>query len=221
MDGSVTESQFLHIWKCYHISRDEKLKEQLILSRMPLIRAVSARAVLHCPKDMDLEDINGYAVLGFIEALDRFDPRVHTSFPAFAVCWMRGRIAHGAREHAGIKRSQIKYLTQTISLNTGTAEEELLERIADPEDALGDLEDRLAMHQLHSLLEKQIAKLEPRQQMIIRRHYYEKVSLRRLGQDLGCSPSWISFQHRQALERLRESVGREPLFAEEKSQYLA
>lgn len=221
MDGSVTEAQFLHIWKCYHVSRDEKLKEQLILSRMPLIRAVSARAVLHCPKDMDPEDINGYAVLGFMEALDRFDPHTHTNFSAFAVCWMRGRIAHGAREHAGIKRSQIKYLTQTVSLNTDIVEEELIERIPDPDDALGALEDRMALSQLHGLLEKQIAKLEPRQQMIIRRHYYEKVSLRRLGHDLGCSPSWVSCQHRQALEQLRESVAREPLFTEEKSQYLA
>ena len=221
MSGSVTESQFLHIWKCYHVSHDQKLKEQLILSRMPLIRAVSARAVLHCPRDMDIEDINGYAVLGFIEALDRFDPGTHSSFPAFAICWMRGRIAAGAREHSGIKRSQIKYQPQTVSLYSTAVEEGLLERIADPDDAVGDLEDRLAHDQLHGLLEQQISKLEPRQQLIIRRHYYEKVSLRNLGKDLGCSASWVSFQHRQALEHLRRSVGKEPLFIEEKSQYLA
>lgn len=221
MSGNVTEAQFLHIWKCYHVSHDEKLKEQLILSRMPLIRSVSARAVLHCPRDMELEDITGYAVLGFMEALERFDPRTHPSFGAFAVCWMRGRIAHGAREHSGVKRAQIKYLPQTVSLNGNGAEEDLLERIADPSDDMEALEERMSREQLKSMLEQQIQKLEPRQQLIIRRHYYEQVSLRTLSKDLGYSPSWVSLQHREALELLKDGVLKDPVFAEEKSQYLA
>lgn len=66
---------------------------------------------------------------------------------------------------------------------------------ATPQDALG-------LRQLRAQLARAIAALPERERQLLRKHYYEDMTLRDAGAELGLSPSWASRLHARAVQRL-------------------
>ena len=69
-----------------------KLRESQILRYRGLVRAVVRRIIPALPSHVPQEDLEGYGMVGLIEALDRYDPAQGVKFETFAWYRIRGAI---------------------------------------------------------------------------------------------------------------------------------
>jgi RNA polymerase sigma-B factor len=79
----------------YALTRDTRLREQLIEAHQPLVEGMAAR---FCRRGAPLEDLVQVATIGLIQALDRFDPTRGVKFTTYAVSTVVGEIKHYFRD---------------------------------------------------------------------------------------------------------------------------
>lgn len=85
-DGARTAE----LWQHFKTRRDRAVREQLALAYLPLVRAQARRMAGRVPPSVRAEDLEGYGMVGLLEALDRFDPNRGIPFEAFARLRIRG-----------------------------------------------------------------------------------------------------------------------------------
>jgi RNA polymerase sigma factor for flagellar operon FliA len=73
-------------------SRDPALREEIILSFIPLVHYVLGRLGLSQSQGADYEDAASQGLIGLIEAVDNYDPRFGTQFSTYATVRVRGRV---------------------------------------------------------------------------------------------------------------------------------
>src|ERR1051326_8815743 len=78
------------------VSRDEKLRERLILHHAPLVRYLAVR---FSNRGVPLEDLLQVGTIGLIRALDRYDPCHAAKFITYAVPTITGEIKRYFRDH--------------------------------------------------------------------------------------------------------------------------
>ena len=78
------------------VSRDEELRERLILHHAPLVRYLAVR---FANRGVPLEDLLQVGTIGLIRALDRYDPRHAAKFITYAVPTITGEIKRYFRDH--------------------------------------------------------------------------------------------------------------------------
>ncbi|MFN0092728.1 MAG: SigB/SigF/SigG family RNA polymerase sigma factor [Acidimicrobiales bacterium] len=81
---------------------DPKLRDELITAHLPLARYFAAR---YASRAAAREDLDQVAVLGLIEALDRFDPERDVQFSTFAGRTIDGRLKRHFRDHTWAMRT--------------------------------------------------------------------------------------------------------------------
>jgi RNA polymerase sigma factor for flagellar operon FliA len=74
------------------MNRDPALREQIILSYIPLVHYVLGRLGLSQSQGADYEDAASQGLIGLIEAVDNYDPRFGTQFSTYATVRVRGRV---------------------------------------------------------------------------------------------------------------------------------
>ncbi len=99
-------------------------REHMIVRHAPLVRQVVGRLTLVLPQVLDRDDLLGYGTIGLIEAVDRFNPDLGTSFEGFAAERIRGSVIDALRMTDWVPRTARK-------------------RARDIQKAFGDLEQRL------------------------------------------------------------------------------
>lgn len=85
--------------------RKDKEREQLIVDHIPLVRYLVGRMTLHLPQHLDLQDLMSAAMIGLINAADRFDPSRGVLFKTFAEQHVRGTILDELRSYDVLSRS--------------------------------------------------------------------------------------------------------------------
>lgn len=85
------------IWARYKSGRDSKLREEIILRYLPLVKYVAGRVAISLPPHVELDDLVSYGIFGLMEAIDRFDPGRGVKFETYAVARIRGAILDGLR----------------------------------------------------------------------------------------------------------------------------
>lgn len=80
-------------------------REQLILEHIPLVRYLVARISAKLPPHLDLQDLMSSAMIGLINAADRFDPARGVLFKTFAEQHVRGTILDELRSYDVLSRS--------------------------------------------------------------------------------------------------------------------
>jgi RNA polymerase sigma factor for flagellar operon FliA len=80
-------------------------REQLILEHMPLVRYLVGRMAAKLPPHLDLQDLMSAAVIGLINAADRYDPTRGVLFKTFAEQHVRGTILDELRSYDVLSRS--------------------------------------------------------------------------------------------------------------------
>jgi RNA polymerase sigma factor for flagellar operon FliA len=73
-------------------TREPALREEIILSYIPLVHYVLGRLGLSQSQGADYEDAASQGLIGLIEAVDNYDPRFGTQFSTYATVRVRGRI---------------------------------------------------------------------------------------------------------------------------------
>lgn len=78
------------LWTRFRESRSPEMRERLALAYLPLVRAHARQMAARVPASVRSEDLEGYGMIGLLEAIDRFDPDRGIPFEAFARLRIRG-----------------------------------------------------------------------------------------------------------------------------------
>jgi RNA polymerase sigma factor FliA len=113
-----SKADVLKLWQSYKQSPDNaKLREQLILKYLHLVRYVVSRMPLTLPMGIASEDLLSYGTMGLMEAVERFEPERGLKFETYAVTRIRGSIIDQLRFQDWIPRGvrrRSKELAQTM-----------------------------------------------------------------------------------------------------------
>jgi RNA polymerase sigma factor FliA len=156
--AAVDQTQTL--WLEFVQSRDQALRDRLILTYAPLVKFVAGRVGASLPAHVDEQDLVSYGLLGLIGAIERFDPSREIKFETFAMARIRGAIIDELRSLDWVPRS-VRTRARQIERAIATLEKELMRAPTDEEIAkkLGvtgdDLEDSL-----HEISRSSIAALD-------------------------------------------------------------
>ena len=80
-------------------------REQLILEHIPLVRYLVGRMSAKLPPHLDQQDLMSSAMIGLINAADRFDPSRGVLFKTFAEQHIRGTVLDELRSYDVLSRS--------------------------------------------------------------------------------------------------------------------
>ena len=93
------------LWEEYSKCKSEKLREQIILEYVPLVKLVAGRLNMYLGYTVEYDDLVGYGVFGLIDAIDKFDFDKGIKFETYASLRIRGSILDQIRKMDWIPRS--------------------------------------------------------------------------------------------------------------------
>ncbi len=135
------------VWTDFVKSRDQSLRERLIMQYAPLVRYVIERLAISFPTVMDCEDVYHCGMLGLIRCIDRFEPERKVKFETYAISRIRGAILDELRSLDPVPRSTRKrareieqaYAELQDELGRPATEEEVARHLGITTDALDSL----------------------------------------------------------------------------------
>ncbi|KAA0889758.1 sigma-70 family RNA polymerase sigma factor [Oryzomonas rubra] len=90
---------------CPYAEAEPALRDTLIMENMPMVKYLVGRIVSQLPPHLDPQDLTSAAVIGLINAADRFDPARGVLFRTFAEQHVRGAIIDELRSYDILSRS--------------------------------------------------------------------------------------------------------------------
>jgi RNA polymerase sigma factor for flagellar operon FliA len=144
VSGGEDETQVL--WREYRRTRDERLRQRLILTYAPLVKYVAGRIGSGLPAHVDDEDLVSYGLLGLIGAIERYDPDRDTKFETYAIARIKGSIIDELRAMDWVPRSvrsRARDIERAIAeleskLGRAPTDEEIARQIGLTEEELGE-----------------------------------------------------------------------------------
>jgi RNA polymerase sigma factor for flagellar operon FliA len=134
------------IWREYRRSKDQKVRDRLILTYAPLVKYVAGRLGSGLPAHVDEGDLVSYGLLGLIGAIERFDPERDIKFETYAISRIKGSIIDELRAMDWVPRSvrararDIERAMAELEAKLGRAptDEEIAKKVGLTQDELGD-----------------------------------------------------------------------------------
>lgn len=93
------------LWQEYCKSRDNALREKLVLIYLPLVKWVAGRMKQTLPHTIQQSDLEGAGVRGLIQSVESFDPHRGVRFESYASNRIRGSMLDSLREFDWLPRS--------------------------------------------------------------------------------------------------------------------
>ncbi|MDP3767407.1 MAG: FliA/WhiG family RNA polymerase sigma factor [Dehalococcoidia bacterium] len=123
------------LWERIKAKRDAAVRERLALSYLPLVHTQARILAGRVPPSVKAEDLEGYGMIGLLEAIDRFDPDRGIPFEAFARLRIRGAMYDYLRTldllprvaRRTVHRVQAEAIILTRRLGRAPTDEELAE----------------------------------------------------------------------------------------------
>ena len=101
----MTEEQKNKLWEEYCKTRDQEVREKIIIEYAPLVKLVSGRLSMYLGYNVEYEDLVSYGIFGLIDAIDKFDYGKGIKFETYASLRIRGAILDQIRKMDWIPRS--------------------------------------------------------------------------------------------------------------------
>lgn len=204
-------------------------RDALIVKYSPWARMVARDVFMRVYSMRDAwHDCVQNALIGLLEAMDRFDPHRGVIFQTYARYRIRGAVFNGLRtlresmaqsaylyDQAVAMRERLEsldhcdnadqdpldaFVATTVGLGLGfLLETQSFPEREGPADAYAELEKR----ELSASVIEGMQLLDEREQTILSLHYYHHVSFMDIASQLGVTKGRISQLHKRALERLR------------------
>lgn len=93
------------LWEEYIKTGSDKLREQIIIEYVPLVKLVAGRLNIYLGYTVEYDDLVSYGVFGLIDAIDKFDYEKGIKFETYASLRIRGSILDQIRKLDWIPRS--------------------------------------------------------------------------------------------------------------------
>jgi RNA polymerase sigma factor for flagellar operon FliA len=134
------------IWREYRRTKDQKVRDRLILTYAPLVKYVAGRLGSGLPAHVDEGDLVSYGLLGLIGAIERFDPERDIKFETYAISRIKGSIIDELRAMDWVPRSvrararDIERAMAELEAKLGRAptDEEIAKKVGLTQDELAD-----------------------------------------------------------------------------------
>ncbi len=132
------------LWRQYKKTKDQALRDRLILTYAPLVKYVAGRLGSGLPAHVDENDLVSYGLLGLIGAIERFDPDRDIKFETYAIARIKGSIIDELRAMDWVPRS-VRSRARDIERSIAELERKLMRAPTDEEIAekLGITTDEL------------------------------------------------------------------------------
>jgi RNA polymerase sigma factor for flagellar operon FliA len=92
-------------WRGYKETGDQELRNQLVLHYTSLARYIAVKIGATLPSSVDRDDLTSYAILGLMDAIDKYDPAKGTAFSTYAMTRIKGHIIDQLRSQDWVPRS--------------------------------------------------------------------------------------------------------------------
>ena len=134
------------LWREYKKTKDQAVRDRLILTYAPLVKYVAGRLGSGLPAHVDENDLNSYGLLGLIGAIERFDPDRDIKFETYAIARIKGSIIDELRAMDWVPRSvrsRARDIERAIAdlerkLMRAPTDEEIAEKLGLTTDELDD-----------------------------------------------------------------------------------
>lgn len=232
-DGGLSLQSEDLLWQRWHDTRDPAARQRLSEIYLPYARALAAKSYsrrMH--NEFEFDEYLHFAVVGMMEALDRYEPDRGAHFKTFATPRINGAILNGLdrlserQQQIGLRRRLARERLE--SLKTETCEQDsgqkLLQELGDigigvalgfllegtgmllrPDECLPDnAYSHIELRQLRDWVWQLVEQLTEREAQVIRAHYRQEQSFEEIAVAMQLTKGRISQLHRQALERIRK-----------------
>lgn len=224
MDGSE-----LLLWDQWRQQRDAVARDALVLKYSPWARMLARDIYMRVYRMRDAwQDCAQNALIGLLEAMERFDPRLGAGFPTFARRRVRGAVFDGLRalsDHSQLDSARLDleravterleslheggantadsfemFVSTTIGLGLGF----LMDAQSMPvEEHVPDVYTALEKENLEAAVTYCVGRLDERERTILTLHYYHHMPFVDIADQLHLTKGRISQLHKRALESLR------------------
>jgi RNA polymerase sigma factor for flagellar operon FliA len=134
------------LWREFRRTRDQKLRDRLILTYAPLVKYVAGRLGSGLPSHVDDDDLVSYGLLGLIGAIERYDPGRDIKFETYAIARIKGSIIDELRAMDWVPRSvraRARDIERTIAeleakMGRAPTDEEIAGKLGMTEEDLND-----------------------------------------------------------------------------------
>jgi RNA polymerase sigma factor FliA len=132
------------LWHAYRRTKDQAVRDRLILTYAPLVKYVAGRLGSGLPAHVDDDDLISYGLLGLIGAIERYDPDRDVKFETYAIARIKGAIIDELRAMDWVPRS-VRARAREIERAIAELEKKLMRAPTDEEIAnqVGVTEDEL------------------------------------------------------------------------------
>ncbi len=107
------ESAIAELWREYKSTKQERLRERLILHYSPLVKYVAGRVGVGLPPNIEQADLVSYGIFGLIDAIEKFDLERAIKFETYAISRIKGAIIDELRSIDWIPRS-VRYKAREV-----------------------------------------------------------------------------------------------------------
>jgi RNA polymerase sigma factor for flagellar operon FliA len=118
-DASETQ----RLWADYKQTRDQDLRDKLIIQYSPLVKYVAGRVGVGLPRNVEQSDLVSFGVFGLIDAIEKFDPARGYKFETYAIARIKGAILDELRSIDWVPRS-VRSKARTLERAMGKLEAE-------------------------------------------------------------------------------------------------
>jgi RNA polymerase sigma factor for flagellar operon FliA len=101
----VTDADTQSLWLEYRRTKNQALRDRLIVMYAPLVKYVAGRLGSGLPAHVDEGDLVSYGLLGLIGAIERYDPDRDIKFETYAMARIKGAIIDELRALDWVPRS--------------------------------------------------------------------------------------------------------------------
>jgi len=236
LENSLSTDEETQLWRLVRADKDETARSHLIEYYVPIARRIAAGLYADRPDDeVEFGDYMQYALLGLVEAVDRFDPGRGASFRTFATYRIRGAVLNGIekaterREQSAFRHRFLKdrldslanadagsqggdLFAEMVELAVGLALGYMLEDSGLVTDSSKGAQDapyaRQAIAQMQRQVKQLVDTLPDRERRVVIYHYFYYVRFEDLAHLMGVTKGRVSQIHKRALSVLRESLQR-------------
>jgi RNA polymerase sigma factor for flagellar operon FliA len=107
------EAAIAELWREYKATKQERLRERLILHYSPLVKYVAGRVGVGLPPNIEQADLVSYGIFGLIDAIEKFDLERAIKFETYAISRIKGAIIDELRSIDWIPRS-VRYKAREV-----------------------------------------------------------------------------------------------------------
>lgn len=228
----LSDQEETKLWRAWKEHQDPEARRNLIDHYLSFANMFAAKLYARRQiEDIEFQEYRQYAIVGLIEAVDRFDATRNASFKTYAGHRIAGSILNGIEKscekqqqisaRASLRQERLESMRES---GKKSAHNDLFSELADLAIGLAlgyvledsgmyqDLEEQYTEHfydrhelaQLKEAIKRIVDVLPDQARSIVRYHYFQGVSFEEIARILNLSKGRISQIHRQALKLLRE-----------------